>query len=104
MRESVIETYLVKRCKAIGGVAEKFTSPNKRAVPDRICQFKGDLIVFVECKATGEKPTEAQKIDHDRRRARGHDVWVIDSIEEVERFINQMKEVSDALIKLGDSL
>ena len=36
MLEKTIEAYFVKRIKEIGGVAEKFTSPNKRAVPDRL--------------------------------------------------------------------
>ena len=34
--EKTIEAALAKRVKALGGMAEKFTSPSKRSVPDRI--------------------------------------------------------------------
>jgi hypothetical protein len=95
--EAIIENYLVKRCRSIGGVAEKFTSPNKRAVPDRLCQFPFDVIVFVELKAEGKVPTPAQAEDHKRRRARGHEVRVIDSKSGVDDFII---EVEHTLLKL----
>jgi hypothetical protein len=45
-------------------------------------------IIFVECKAPGKVPTIAQKNDHDRRRAMGFDVRVIDSMEQVNAFPN----------------
>lgn len=35
-RESAIEEYLVKRTKSRGGIAYKFTSPQRRSVPDRL--------------------------------------------------------------------
>lgn len=35
-RESAIEGYLVKRTKARGEIAYKFTSPQRRSVPDRL--------------------------------------------------------------------
>ena len=79
--EKTIEVALVQRVKALGGMAEKFTSPSKRSVPDRIVTLPGGRIVFVECKAPGKKPTPAQQKDHERRRAMGCEVLVIDSLE-----------------------
>ena len=35
-RESAIEEYLVKRTKSRGEIAYKFTSPQRRSVPDRL--------------------------------------------------------------------
>ena len=35
-RESAIEEHLVKKVKANGGIAYKFTSPQRRSVPDRL--------------------------------------------------------------------
>ena len=93
--EKKIETYLVKRCKEIGGVAEKFTSVGKRAVPDRICQFPYNIIVFVELKAEGKKPTPLQEHDHKIRRSRGHHVKVLDSKAEVDGFIDGILEIMD---------
>jgi hypothetical protein len=45
-------------------------------------------VVFVELKALGKSPTAAQLRDHERRRALGAEVWVIDSKEGVDDFIN----------------
>ena len=86
MLEKTIEAALVKRVKALGGMAEKFTSPNKRSVPDRIVTLPGGVIIFVELKAPGKLPTELQQRDHAARRALGCDVRVIDSIEGCNAF------------------
>lgn len=97
MRESEVEKYLVKRVAECGGVAEKFTSPNRTSVPDRIVSFPWchnheacgceGRVVFVECKATGKKPTPAQGRDHARRRKMGFRVYVVDTFEAVDDFI-----------------
>lgn len=100
--EAIIEAYLVSECKKIKGIAEKFVSPNKRAVPDRLCQFPYDLIIFVELKAEGKKPTPAQAEDHRRRKLRGHTVEVLDSKAAVDNFINGVKETLHSLAILGN--
>ena len=86
MLEKHIEAALVKRVKALGGMAEKFTSPGRRSVPDRIVTLPGGRVVFVELKAPGAKPTDNQQRDHERRRALGCDVRVIDSMGAVDAF------------------
>ena len=80
MLERDVEKALVKRIKALGGECEKFTSPARRSVPDRIVTLPGGRVEFVECKRPGERPTEKQSRDHDRRRALGCTVRVIDSL------------------------
>jgi hypothetical protein len=89
MLERDIEKALVKRVKALGGTAEKFTSPQKRSVPDRLITLPGGQIIFVELKAPGKKPTENQARDHERRRALGCDVRVIDSLEGIAEFLKR---------------
>lgn len=86
MLESAIERAFVARVKSLGGMAEKFTSPGRRSVPDRIVTLPGGVIIFVELKRPGGKPTVAQLRDHERRRALGCDVRVIDSLEAVNAF------------------
>jgi hypothetical protein len=71
MLEKQIEQVLVKRVKDLGGMCEKFTSPGKRSVPDRLVTLQGGRIIFVECKAPGKEPTLAQQYDHERRRLLG---------------------------------
>jgi DNA anti-recombination protein RmuC len=86
MRESKIEQALVRKVKALGGMCEKFTSPGRRSVPDRLITLPGNRIIFVEAKAPGKEATELQRRDHQRRRALGCDVRVIDSLEAVDAF------------------
>lgn len=86
MLERDIERALCKRVKELGGLCEKFTSPGKRSVPDRLVTLSGGRIVFVELKAPGKKPTELQLKDHERRRALGCDVRVIDTMEAARAF------------------
>ena len=86
MLEKQIEAALVARVKALNGTAEKFTSPNRRSVPDRLVTLPGGRVIFCEVKRPGGKPTDAQLRDHEKRRLLGADVRVIDSIEQVNRF------------------
>jgi hypothetical protein len=46
----------------------------------------GGRVIFAECKAPGKKPTELQAKDHERRRALGCEVYVIDSPEAADAF------------------
>ena len=86
MLERDIEAYLVKRCKEIGALCDKFTSPQRRSVPDRLITF-GGRVLFVELKATGKKPTEAQVRDRERRRAAGAEVVWLDSCDKVDELV-----------------
>jgi len=86
MLERELEKIFVKRVVALGGMAEKFTSINKRSVPDRIVTLQSGRIIFVELKRPGAVATELQIRDHAIRRALGCDVRVINSLEQVHAF------------------
>lgn len=79
IREDSIEDHLVKEVKKAGGIAYKFISPGRRSVPDRLVLLPGGKVIFVECKAPGEKPTAAQLREHEKIRALGFIVCVLDS-------------------------
>lgn len=86
MLERTIEAALVRRVAELGGLCEKFVSPGRRSVPDRLVTLPGGRIVFVEVKAPGKGPTELQERDHWRRRKLGCEVIVINSIEAANVF------------------
>ena len=88
--EAVIEAYLVKRIRALGGECEKFTSPMRRSVPDRIVTLPKGRIIFIELKRLGKQPSELQERDHQRRREMGFDVRVIDSKDGVDALIREL--------------
>ncbi|EIV4686601.1 VRR-NUC domain-containing protein [Salmonella enterica] len=78
-RESLIEKHLIAEVKKAGGIAYKFVSPGRRSVPDRIVLLPGGRLVFVECKAPGKPPRADQQREHERLRALGFAVVVLDS-------------------------
>ena len=84
MREVTIETYLVKRIKSLGGLALKFTSPGRLSVPDRIVIMPGGKLTFVELKRPGGVATIAQRREHERLRALGQEVMVVNSKELID--------------------
>lgn len=78
-RENPVEKHLIKEVKKAGGRAYKFVSPGRRSVPDRIVLLPGGRLVFVECKAPGKLPRADQLREHERLRALGFSVVVLDS-------------------------
>lgn len=94
MRESVIEQYLVDRVKALGGEVRKVRWIGRRGAPDRLVMLpqkvcedifgSWNATLWVELKAPGEKPKPHQVREHERMRAMGQRVEVIDSIEGVD--------------------
>lgn len=80
MRESEIEKKVSEYVRKRGGIPYKFTSPERCGVPDRINVFPGGVIVFIEFKATGKKPTVGQHREMDRLRNLGQYVYWSDNI------------------------
>lgn len=92
MRESVIEKYLVKRVKELGGEVRKVQWIGRRGAPDRLVMLPvddwgRDTTLWVELKAPGKKPEPHQLREHARLRAMGQRVEVVDSLEGVEELL-----------------
>lgn len=85
--EKQIEKYLVNEIERLGGLCIKFPPLFFRGFPDRIVLMPGALIVFVEMKDKGKKPTRVQLMTHDKLRSLGFRVEVLDSKESVNDFI-----------------
>jgi hypothetical protein len=86
MKEAAVERYLVQEVEKRGGLCEKFVSPGRRSVPDRIVTWPYGVVHFVELKAPGKEPRADQLRDHARRAALGVNVFVIDSKAGVDLF------------------
>ena len=83
MRESEIEKKLVSHIKKLGGIAYKFSSPNRKGVPDRLCVMPNGRVLFVEVKAPNKQPTPLQQHEHNVLRSLGHVVIVVDSEDKI---------------------
>lgn len=90
MEESKIEKRLKKEIELIGGKALKFVSPGMSGVPDRIILLPHGRIVFIELKAPGKKPRPIQIKRIKELKDLGFDVRVIDSIDGVKDFIEEV--------------
>ena len=97
MRESEIEKYLVKRVKELGGEARKVKWIGRNGAPDRLVMLpRGETAIWnswantiwVELKATGKIAEPHQVREHQRMRAMGQRVEVIDSIEGVDGLLS----------------
>jgi hypothetical protein len=103
MRESTIEAYLVARVKELGGECRKVSWQGRKGAPDRlvmlpgqdsILNFKSSRTVWVELKAEGlaalfpHTPHERQQHrEHERMRAMGQRVVVVDSYAGVDEVL-----------------
>ena len=102
MLEKQIEKKGGDYAKARGHLFYKFSSPSHAAVPDRLILAPVPLwlqpviaryVRFVEYKRTGEKPTAPQTREHERLRALGFTVDVVDSVEGSRAMSDQMGDV-----------
>ncbi|MBP8231771.1 MAG: VRR-NUC domain-containing protein [Rhizorhabdus sp.] len=87
MKEAAVEKYLRERVEALGGLCEKFTSPGRRGVPDRLITWPGGRMELVETKSPRGGLRVAQYRDHERRAERGVRVYVLYSKSEVDGYI-----------------
>lgn len=101
MRERDVEAAFVERIEALGGETRKVKWIGRVAAPDRVAMLPGlrepgafgplhrvisyPATVWVELKATGEKPRLSQLREHKRMRALGQRVLVIDSLEAIDK-------------------
>lgn len=86
MRESDIETYLVKQVKAKGGECRKLKWIGRNGAPDRIVMLPGKVL-WVELKAPGEKAKPHQVREHNRMRRMGQCVEIVDSLRRVDEVL-----------------
>lgn len=88
--EKVIERKLVEAVKLKGGMCIKLLSDYITGLPDRLCLFPGQKAIFVELKTTGEKPRKIQVFIHNRLKALGFRVEVIDTLEGITKLIESV--------------
>jgi len=92
--EKDIEAYGAKVFKKLKWTFEKYTSPERRSVPDRLCaapDFPSAFVFFIEFKKPGEIATTNQQIDHAERRELGVVVFVVDCFGQLDMVVDIVK-------------
>lgn len=91
MKEKELEQMLVTAVKKHDGICPKLVSPGYDGMPDRMVLLKGGRMGFVEVKAPGEKPRPLQRARHRMLRKLGFKVYVLDSPEQIEEIIDEIR-------------
>lgn len=77
----------------------KLLSTFVKGLPDRMILCQGGYVGFAEIKTTGKKPTKIQTYIHEKLRALGFKVFVIDDLESrdaaITFFLNKVKEIAN---------
>jgi hypothetical protein len=84
--EGEVCAYAVKH----GWYHRKFSSPNHRAVPDQLMITSDDIVIFVEFKRPGEKPTPAQIREATRLQEKRQRVFCCDDIEKGKKLVDEL--------------
>jgi hypothetical protein len=88
--EKLVERKLVELVKINNGMCIKLLCDQLIGLPDRLCLFPNHKMAFVETKTTGQKPRRIQAYMHKKLRALGFRVEVIDSVEGVINFVEDI--------------
>ena len=76
----------------------KLLSTFIKGLPDRMVICQGGYVGFAEIKTTGKKPTKIQSHIHEKLRALGFTVFVIDDLESRDNamtfFLNKVNEIT----------
>ena len=91
MLEKQIENKLTRSVKKAGGIALKLVSPGFARMPDRLVLLPDGMCAFVELKAPGKHPRPLQTARHRMLKKLGFKVYVIDSTEQIEGVINDIR-------------
>lgn len=91
MKESEIESRLVRGVKKLGGKAYKFVSPGNAGVPDRLIITKDGRCIFVELKTESGRLSEIQKARIREMRGLNAEVVVLRGRDDVEDFLDALK-------------
>lgn len=90
--ESSIESYFTKKCRKLGIFVAKNTGLN--GIPDRVL-IKDGLVIFLELKRPGEKPSDLQKAVMKKMRRRGAIVRWADTKPKIDRLLEIFNDPED---------
>lgn len=90
MKESSIESRLVRMVRDRGGLCYKFVSPGNPGVPDRIIITPAGRTVYVELKTEVGRLAAIQRWQHEEMRKRGADVRTLKGLDQVKAFVEEV--------------
>lgn len=92
MRESQVEEHLVRMTKRAGGEIRKVQWVARRGAPDRLCLLPGIGEIWIELKRPGKDAEDHQHREHERMRALGCRVHVLDTVKRIDDFFTALTQ------------
>lgn len=89
VKENIIEGYLRAKVKANGGEHRKVVYQGRKGSPDDWCFFPGGLLIIVECKRPGEKPTKQQAEEIAWLISKGFNATWVSTKEEIDQLFDR---------------
>jgi hypothetical protein len=90
MLERVVEQHFVNCALLLDGEVRKLAYIGRRGAPDRLLILPHNRVFFVELKRPGKDADDHQAREHKRLRRVGADVRVLDTLEAVDAFFNEV--------------
>ena len=90
MKESYIESYLVRKVKEHGGLCYKFVSPGNPGVPDRLIITPTGKTIFVELKTEVGRLAKVQKWQRSEMEKRGAGWRGVVGMDAVKDFLREV--------------
>ena len=90
-----IESHLKTKCTEKGLAYKKFSGPKKKGIPDCVITAPSGMVLYVEVKVPGKKPTPLQRNDS-LNASHGIHVFVVTSKENIDILINTFLTAIDA--------
>jgi VRR-NUC domain. len=90
MLESKVVGHFIARAIACGGQVRKIKYVGQRHATDCLLVLPVNRVYFIELKRPGGKARDGQLREHARLRGVGADVRVLDTIELVDAFFNEV--------------
>lgn len=90
-KENLVEDYLGRRVKELGGQTRKVIYQGRTGSPDQWCFLPGGILLIVECKAEGETPSAIQLRELKVLRELGFNAHWVDSREQLDKLLEEIK-------------
>lgn len=86
MRESEVEAHLVRVAVHCGGMVRKLGWIGRVGAPDRVVFMPNGLLFWIELKAPKKTAESHQLREHERLRAYGQFVVVLDTVKKIDDY------------------
>jgi hypothetical protein len=89
VRESRVESFLVRRCNEEGFACWKFSRPGRNSAFDRVVPMPRGKVIWIETKRSDEWLSPAQRREWLWLTALGHTAICVNSKDAVETFVEE---------------